>query len=160
MAKNTKKNALENGLTEQQELFCQLYCQGTMSNKECYLTAYEGSNEKSAESNSSRLLKNPKIVARINEILNEMAEDCEISDKSIIRELKRLAFGSKNDMARLKALSMLGQITGLFGKEEKTTTNNIIHITVEDNDKPRLEDNGNGKVVSTSFVVVDNNDSE
>ena len=37
MAKNVKKNALNNGLTEQQELFCQLYVQGTYSNKECYL---------------------------------------------------------------------------------------------------------------------------
>ena len=159
MAKKEEIKNREDGLNEAQMTFCKMYVLGH-TNKESYMIAYPDSNEKSAESNSSRLLKNPKVIAYINKLLDEMQDSVEINDKEIIRELKRLAFGSRNDMAKLKALSMLGTITGLFGKEEKTTTNNIIHITVEDNDKPRLEDNQGGKVIGTSFIVVDNNDSE
>lgn len=152
------------GLTDQQELFCQLYVKNnTASNKENYLTAYPNSAEKSAEANASRLLKNPKIIKRINELLDEMKDDCEINDKAIVRRLKEIAFSSKNDMASLKALSMLGTITGLFG-ENKATTNNVIMISVDDKDKveqKQLEDNNNGQIIGSNFnIVVDDNDEE
>ena len=152
------------GLTDQQELFCQLYVKNnTASNKENYLTAYPNSAEKSAEANASRLLKNPKIIKRINELLDEMKDDCEINDKAIVRRLKEIAFSSKNDMASLKALGMLGNITGLFG-ENKTTTNNVIMISVDDKDKveqKQLEDNNNGQIIGSNFnIVVDDNDEE
>ena len=153
------------GLTDQQELFCQLYVKNnTASNKENYLTAYPNSAEKSAEANASRLLKNPKIIKRINELLDEMKDDCEINDKAIVRRLKEIAFSSKNDMASLKALSMLGSITGLFG-ENKATTNNVIMISVDDKDKveqKQLEDNNNGQIIGSNFniVVDDDNDVE
>ena len=158
-SKNVKKNALNNGLTEQQELFCQLYVQGTYSNKECYLTAYPDSNEKSAEANSSRLLKNPKVIARINELLDSMQEDCEVSDKAIIRRLKQIAFSSKNDMASLKALGMLGQITGLLKKEETKVTTNMITISVEDKEQKQLEDCHNGQIIGSSFEVIDDDNN-
>ena len=152
------------GLTDQQELFCQLYVKNnTASNKENYLTAYPNSAEKSAEANASRLLKNPKIIKRINELLDEMKDDCEINDKAIVRRLKEIAFSSRNDMASLKALSMLGTITGLFG-ENKATTNNVIMISVDDKDKveqKQLEDNNNGQIIGSNFnIVVDDNDEE
>ena len=152
------------GLTDQQELFCQLYVKNnTASNKENYLTAYPNSAEKSAEANASRLLKNPKIIKRINELLDEMKDDCEINDKAIVRRLKEIAFSSKNDMASLKALSMLGSITGLFG-ENKATTNNVIMISVDDKDKveqKQLEDNNNGQIIGSNFnIVVDDNEEE
>ena len=152
------------GLTDQQELFCQLYVKNnTASNKENYLTAYPNSAEKSGEANASRLLKNPKIIKRINELLDEMKDDCEINDKAIVRRLKEIAFSSRNDMASLKALSMLGTITGLFG-ENKATTNNVIMISVDDKDKveqKQLEDNNNGQIIGSNFnIVVDDNDEE
>ena len=152
------------GLTDQQELFCQLYVKNnTASNKENYLTAYPNSAEKSAEANASRLLKNPKIIKRINELSDEMKDDCEINDKAIVRRLKEIAFSSRNDMASLKALSMLGTITGLFG-ENKATTNNVIMISVDDKDKveqKQLEDNHPPPPPGSNFnIVVDDNDEE
>ena len=38
---DNKKEELELQLTEAQQLFCRLYVLGTMSNKECYLTAFK-----------------------------------------------------------------------------------------------------------------------
>ena len=153
---------LETGLTEEQELFCQLYCQGTYSNKECYLTAYPNSSEKSAEANSSRLLKNEKVIRRINQLLDEMQEDCEVSNKAIIRRLKQIAFSSKNDMASLKALDMLGKITKLFGDENSKVTNNIITISVDDKietKQGRIENKPN-EVNGCSFEIIDDNGEE
>ena len=91
-----------------------------------------------------------------------MADNCEISDKEILRELKRLAFGSKNDNARIKALQLLGQITGLFGDNKGKVTNNVIQISVEDKQQKKLEDNGNGRIIGSNFniVVDDDNDEE
>ena len=159
---DSKKEELELQLTEAQQLFCRLYVLGTMSNKECYLTAFKNSSPKSAEANSSRLLKNEKIIKYINTLLDEMADNCEISDKEILRELKRIAFGSKNDASRIKALQLLGQITGLFGDNKGKITNNVIQISVEDKQQKRLEDNGNGKIIGSNFniVVDDDNDVE
>ena len=125
----------------------------------CELTAFPNSSDKSAEANSSRLLKNEKVIKYINELLDEMADNCEISDKEILRELKRIAFGSKNDNARIKALQMLGQITGLFSEKAKIT-NNVITISVDDKEKKQLEDNGNGKIIGCGFEIVDDETNE
>ena len=156
---DNKKEELELQLTEAQQLFCRLYVLGTMSNKECYLTAFKNSSPKSAEANSSRLLKNEKIIKYINTLLDEMADNCEISDKEILRELKRLAFGSKNDNARIKALQLLGQITGLFGDNKGKVTNNVIQISVEDKQQKKLEDNGNGRIIGSNFNIVVDDDN-
>ena len=134
-----------------------------IKNAICELTAFPNSAPKSAEANSSRLLKNEKIIKYINELLDDLADNCEINDKEIIRELKRIAFGSKNDNARIKSLQLLGTITGLFG-ENKATTNNVIMISVDDKDKveqKQLEDNNNGQIIGSNFnIVVDDNDKE
>lgn len=150
----------ESGLNDQQRLFCKMYVAGH-SNKESYLIAYPNSSDASAQANSSRLLKNKKIIKYINELLDELADNCEINDKEIIRELKRLAFGSKNDMARLKALQMLGNITGLFNDKGNKVTNNVITISVEDNQKKQLEDNNNGRIIGSNFnIIVDDDNDE
>ena len=88
-----------------------------------------------------------------------MADNCEISDKEILRELKRIAFSSKNDNARIKALTLLGEITGLFDKGNRVT-NNLIQISVDDKNTPKLEDNQNGKIIGTSFEIIDEDNNE
>lgn len=155
----TEKEQLELELNENQILFCRLYVMGGSSNKECYMTAYPNSSPTSAEVNSSRLLKNEKVKKYINMLLDELEENVEISDKEIIRELKRIAFRGKNENARIKALSILGEITGLLGDRKKITTN-VINVTVSDDKAKALEDNGNGKIVGTSFSIVDTTDEE
>jgi len=155
----TEKEQLELELNENQILFCRMYVMGGHSNKECYQIAYPNSNPTSAESNSSRLLKRDDIKRYINLLLDELEENVEISDKEIIRELKRIAFRGKNENARIKALSILGEITGLLGDRKKITTN-VINVTIDDKQKNMLEDNGNGKIVGTSFSIVDTTDDE
>jgi hypothetical protein len=166
MAKSKKKIAeekkseiqrLEEQMTPNQITFCRLYVQGKMTNRECYLTAYKNSSPGAADVSATRLLKQDKIKRYINLLLDELGESVEISDKEIIRELKRIAFHSKNDNAKIKALTTLGTITGLFGSETKVT-NNLITITVDDsiaNATKKLEDNNNGQIIGATFVISD-----
>ena len=166
MAKSKKKIAeekkseiqrLEEQMTPNQITFCRLYVQGKMTNRECYLTAYKNSSPGAADISATRLLKQDKIKRYINLLLDELGESVEISDKEIIRELKRIAFHSKNDNAKIKALTTLGTITGLFGSETKVT-NNLITITVDDsiaNATKKLEDNNNGQIIGATFVISD-----
>ena len=170
MAKSKKKIAeekkseiqrLEEQMTPNQITFCRLYVQGKMTNRECYLTAYKNSSPGAADVSATRLLKQDKIKRYINLLLDELGESVEISDKEIIRELKRIAFHSKNDNAKIKALTTLGTITGLFGSETRVT-NNLITITVDDsiaNATKKLEDNNNGQIIGATFVVSDDEDN-
>ena len=170
MAAKSKKKIAEERLSELQKLeeqmtpnqitFCRLYVQGKMTNRECYMTAYKNSSPGAADVSATRLLKQDKITRYINLLLDDLGESVEISDKEIIRELKRIAFHSKNDNARIKALTTLGTITGLFGSETKVTQN-LITITVDDsiaNATKKLEDNNNGQIIGTSFTITDDDD--
>lgn len=170
MAAKSKKKIAEERLSELQKLeeqmtpnqitFCRLYVQGKMTNRECYMTAYKNSSPGAADVSATRLLKQDKITRYINLLLDDLGESVEISDKEIIRELKRIAFHSKNDNARIKALTTLGTITGLFGSETKVTQN-LITITVDDsiaNATKKLEDNHNGQIIGTSFTITDDDD--
>ncbi len=171
MAKSKKKIAeekkseikqLEEQMTDNQITFCKLYVQGKMTNRECYLTAYKNSSPGAADVSATRLLKQDKIKRYINLLLDELGESVEISDKEIIRELKRIAFHSKNDNAKIKALTTLGTITGLFGSETRVT-NNLITITVDDsiaNATKKLEDNNNGQIIGATFVVSDDDNPD
>lgn len=158
--KNEEENVeLVNQLTDSQKLFCELYVRTTSSNKECYMTAFPNSSEASASANASRLLKNPKIIKYINELLDEMQDTVEVSQKEVLRGIKAIAFSSKNDTARLKALTLLGEITGLLDKSS-TTTNNVIMITVDDNNNvPKLEEK-NDVVGASDFIVIEDLDNE
>ena len=172
MAAKSKKKIAEERLSELQKLeeqmtpnqitFCRLYVQGKMTNRECYMTAYKNSSPGAADVSATRLLKQDKITRYINLLLDDLGESVEISDKEIIRELKRIAFHSKNDNARIKALTTLGTITGLFGSETKVTQN-LITITVDDsiaNATKKLEDNNNGQIIGTSFTITDDDDTD
>lgn len=151
---------IECQLNEAQKLFCELYVRGEKI-REAYMTAYPNSNANSASANGNRLLKQEKIIKYINKLLDNMQESCEINDREIVRELKRIAFHSKNDNARIKALTTLGQISGLLNKEQRVT-NNTIMITVQEDDKlnlPGIEES-NDVVGSSEFIVVDEDNNE
>ena len=158
----TRLQELEAQLTDAQQLFCRLYVMGTMSNKECYKTAHPNCSDATAEANASRELKKPHLKEYINLLLDDLEESVEISDKEIIRELKRIAFHSRNDNAKIKALQTLGQITGLLSKEQKTITNNVINISVDDsNANNLLPDSSNQNTIpATTFSIIDDTDDD
>jgi hypothetical protein len=98
MTKTSKKSAskTEDGLNPKQEQFCQLYTKGDRdffgNGTQCYLEVYgwyaeDDKDEKrkisyqSAMANASRLLRNDKIIKRINELLETEGFNEENVDK-------------------------------------------------------------------------------
>ena len=67
---------------------------------------------------ASRLSKNPKVIARLEEIRAEKeAEECILRlsyGDLVINELQKLALNAKSDRARIKALELLGKTVGMF----------------------------------------------
>ena len=159
-AQNTEKELIENQLNDAQKFFCRLYVTGNMSNAECYMTAYPKASPETAAVNSSRLLKKDNIKRYINILLDELGESVEISDKEIIRELKRIAFHSRNDNAKIKALTTLGTITGLLDKSARNTTTNVINITVDESHAPKQLTNDPNTIAGATFTIIDNDPDE
>lgn len=73
-------------LTEQQELFCEYYSTDTEffgNGVKSYMKAYPDSSYESARRSASDFLTNPDILARINELLDDMALNDAFVDKQI-----------------------------------------------------------------------------
>jgi hypothetical protein len=67
---------------------------------------------------ASRLSKNPKVAARLNELRAEKEAEERMLRLSygdfVINELQELAMNAKSDKARIKALELLGKSLGIF----------------------------------------------
>ena len=85
-----------------------------------YRTAYnpDGMTPKTLWEATSRLCKNPKVVARIEELKSgKEAEECILRlsyGDLVINELQSMALNSKSGRVRIKALELLGKTVGLF----------------------------------------------
>ena len=87
-------------------------------------TAYKGNystthmSSKTIWEASSRLSKNPKVVARLGELRAEKEVQERMLRLSygdfVINQLQELAINAKSDRARIKALELLGKTVGLF----------------------------------------------
>ena len=67
---------------------------------------------------ASRLSKNPKVVARLDELKAEKEAEVLMLRISygdlVIKELQFIALNSRSGRARIKALELLGKTVGLF----------------------------------------------
>lgn len=116
---------LDTGLTQKQELFCQLYASdveffgnGTQS----YMEAYKTSNYVSAQAAASRLLSNVMVLNRIDEILQEQVLNDQMVDKQIGFWIRQ----KSNPMASVAAIKEYNKM------KERTkdggTVNNLVLI--------------------------------
>ena len=92
---------------------------------------------------SSRLTKNSKVAARIEELEAEKEARRRMQafsrEDRVLQELEKIAFGDGPASGRLKALELLGKHVGLFKPKEVP----VVERSVEDINnqlKRRLED--------------------
>ena len=83
---------------EKHELFCQEYLVD-LNATQAYIRA--GYKVNSAESNSSALMRNHKIFARVNELLAARSVRVGISQDRVLRELARIAFLDPTQLANM-----------------------------------------------------------
>ena len=105
-------------LTAKQEKFAQeIYFQANAS--KAYKSAYPNEMHfKTVWEAASRLSKNPKVIARLEELRAEKEAEERMLRLSygdlVINELQSMALNSKSGRARVKALELLGKTVGLF----------------------------------------------
>jgi phage terminase small subunit len=134
--KQTHKDTLEyvvpntRGLTKMQEKFCQLYCtRDDLSQTECARQA--GFAESHVASIASRLLNGreyPLVVARIQEIQQQLAVKYEVTFENHVRklaEIRDLALGDKQYAAAISAEKSRGQAAGLYIDRKEILTGKI-----------------------------------
>lgn len=80
----------ENGLTDNQQKFADYYLANGCNAKQAYIDVYGGENEKSAESNSSRMIRNDKVRAYIEKRQKELEEKTKVTQEYVITNLKEM----------------------------------------------------------------------
>ena len=115
-------------LTDKQELFVQEAIR-TDNQREAYRKAYPSSKkwkDKNVDTAASRLLNSAKVLPRYTELrerLRKEAEDEVIVDaKSVLKELKAIAFANATDFVRVNTV----ENTGLDGKQH---TGAVVEVT-------------------------------
>ena len=107
------------GLTDKQEKFCHYISQG-MAQNEAYIKSGYSSNQaaKTIHENSSRLMANSKIVARVKALTIDKAEDIRTKrarlESYVLERLRVEAENAESDSARVQSLHLIGKTIGLF----------------------------------------------
>ena len=106
-------------LTQKQNNFVDLMIDGANSTS-AYRLSYETSamSDKTVWEAASRLSKNPKVIARLNQLTAEKERNNRMFTLSyedrIINKLWDIVDTAKNKRVRVKALELLGRSCGLF----------------------------------------------
>lgn len=107
------------GLTAQQELFCKLLFTGVQQ-PDAYRQAYhcQNASPETVMHMASKAAKNPKVVARINQLQVRWEQraslDALISRDEIARGIAEIAFNPiEKTVYRIKALDMLAKLAGI-----------------------------------------------
>jgi phage terminase small subunit len=100
-------------LNSKQRKFIKLYAGGMSGTKAAIAAGYS---ERSAHSQASRMLKEPKIKSEIDKLLKEEAEKTGFTKEKVIEEIKSIAFAKEGVTAnnKLRALEMACKILGMF----------------------------------------------
>ena len=124
--------SMQGRLTVKQEKFCLEYAKSGNA-VQSYISAYEKNQSYSAAGvESHKLLKNPKIKARLKELYEShnakkimQAEEIQTSLTDIARN------GSTRD--KLKAIDILCKMGGLYISKQELEITNSIPIVIKDN---------------------------
>ena len=126
-------NSMKGSLTVKQEKFCLEYAK-TGNAVQSYIKAYNKDNSYScAGVESHRLLKNPKIKAK----LKELHETHNAEKIMQIEEMKiRLTDIARDDGSiknALKAIELLAKLGGLFVNKQELEISGTVPIVIKDN---------------------------
>ena len=141
--RNTRDMALkyprgEDGLTEKQRIFVEIYTanEGRMTPTEC--ARQSGYKVERAATTASELLiikRYPRVVAAVKKKRNELAETHKVEMDKHVQELARLrdrALGDKSHSAAINAERLRGQAAGLYVERKEIRTGSIDEMSRDD----------------------------
>ena len=124
---------LQGRLTVKQEKFCLEYAK-TGNGTRSYLSAYSPNNSNSAAgSEAHKLLKNPKIKARLKEIHERHNAEKIMQVEEMKMRLTNIARDEGSIKNALKAIELLAKIGGLFVSKQEFEINTAVPIVIKDN---------------------------
>ena len=112
--------------TDRQRQFCREYLKDLIG---CRAAIRAGYSKNSAYDQAHQNLRKPKIRAAIKQGLDELAEDCNISQAWVIEGLKQAhkrAIRNKNDHAAIRALQILAKSLGMLDKDLNVNVNQTV----------------------------------
>lgn len=125
-------NSMYGRLTVKQENFCMEYAK-TGNATRAYKNAYSKNNSySSAGVESCRLLKNPKIQARLKEIHEKHNAEKIMQVEEMKMRLTNIARDDKSIKNALKAMELLAKMGGLFISKQELEITNSIPVVIKD----------------------------
>lgn len=122
-------------LTAKQENFCIEYAK-TGNAVKSYIKAYQKQNSYSAAGvEAHRLLKNPKIKAKLQALYEEHNAEKIMQAEEIQERLTQIARGDNGEKVKdkLKAMELLGKMGGMFISKQELDINSTIPVVIRDN---------------------------
>jgi len=119
-------------LTAKQEAFSQCVASGAGTQSQCYREVYdcEGSKPAVVHSESSRLLANPMVAARVQVIkgrieVQRQAQSLSDRDRVLERLRQMIDTAEPTDSNRLRAIELLGRSAGVFVDRVETADTSV-----------------------------------
>lgn len=104
-------------LTDKQELFCQEYMIDLNATKAYKRAGYSANSDEVAAVEGHKLLINPKISQRLQELMEERSRRTEITQDMVLRELAAIGFAKVTDYLHIIVAS--DESTSAAGEAEK-----------------------------------------
>ena len=79
------------GLTDKQQLFADYYLANNCNGKRAYIKVYGSKTERYAETQASRLMRNVKVAAYIEQRQAEIREKTTVTQEYVVEKLKKVA---------------------------------------------------------------------
>ena len=120
-------------LTDKQEKFVQNIIQG-MSQADAYRSAYPNQrmSDKTIWETASKLMANPKVIARLTELRNELAKPSIMSAQERLEWLtERIADDDVDINAKLKAIDIMNKMQGEYVQKVEAEVKNAVNISIE-----------------------------
>jgi phage terminase small subunit len=104
-----------------------------MSQADAYRSAYPNNkmSDKTVWEAASRLMSNDKVVARLNELRNELAKPSIMTAQERLKWLTDLINGEEDTNAKLKAIDIMNKMQGEYVQKVEANVTNEVTINVE-----------------------------
>lgn len=121
------------GVTEKQEAYIQKYLELQGNGTQAIIYAFGTKNPRTAATMSTELLKNPNVIARLDEINRGKEKTKEQKVNRIIEELESIGLIEADGVLikvtdKLKALELLGKNLAMFTDKVQTEGTQVINV--------------------------------
>ena len=121
-------------LTAKQQQFCRVYIIDLNASAAARRAGYS---THTAEQQGSRLLRNAKVQAEIQQAMEQRSQQANVDAEYVVQRLKLESETAKADSARVQALGLLGRHLGMFRDDKSDESDDHVYVVVRRGERPR-----------------------